>query len=338
MKNILITETDRIGDVILSLPVYKSIKLNKGKTKIVALVRNYTKDIFKDFKYVDDVMSFSHLDNKEEKNRLIEGIKEQNFDTALLLHPNYTLAQIIHRSGIPDIFSYGWKWYQYLFTQVIIQHRSKNLKHQLEYNLDLLKLLKINKGVLDIRLKSNAQDLKFINDFLNKKNLLKKTLIGIHPGSGHSSLNLPPHQYVELIEKIKRKFNKTQILITGTEQDKGIIEYIAYNTKVALNPMPLNLSLGQLIALISKMKLFISNSTGPMHIASALRIPVVAFFSPVFIHSPIRWGPYWGNKLVIKPEIECKQYWHCVLKKCKDYNCFNRISYKKVLDFIQKYI
>jgi len=338
MENILIAETDRIGDVILSLPVFKSIKEHNNNIKITALVRSYTADIFSSFQYIDNVISYTNIKAKENKEALIVKIKKENFDTALVLHPDYAIAKILKKAKIPNRYSYGWKWYQSLFSKVMIQHRSKNVQHQLEYNLDLLKLLKINEPIKDIRLFPAKESLKFIKNLLSQKKLDKKILIGIHPGSGHSSLNLPPDKYIELINHIKTRFKKVHIIITGTTEEHQLIDYILTNVTVSLFPMPLNLALSSLIALISQMKVFISNSTGPMHIASALNIPTIAFFSPIFIHSPIRWGPFWGKSLVMTPDINCHQKWKCLYRKCPYFNCFDNIKFEKILQFIKKNI
>lgn len=335
MHNVLITETDRVGDVILSLPVFKSIKLFDKQIKITALVNAYTEDIFNNLSYVDDVISFTSLDDKNDIFNLSLKIKNRNIDTAFILHPDYKIAKIIKKTGIKNRYSYGWKWYQYLFSKVKIQHRSRNIKHQLDYNLDILGLTHVHIRNTLTKLKPIKKDSIFIEKMLRSKRLLGKFLIIIHPGSGNSSLNLPPHKYVELIQLIQKKYKNSKIILTGTLKDNDSINYILTHVKTSLYPMPLNFKLSDLVALISKSSIFISNSTGPMHIASALRIPVIAFFSPVFIHSPNRWGPYWGHKLVIKPEINCPNKWKCKLQKCPDYNCFDNINFKEVLPFIE---
>ncbi len=338
MENILIAETDRIGDLILTLPVFKSIKMFNKDIRITALVRSYTADIFKNFQYIDKVLSYTDLDTEENISTLLLKIKSLKFDTAIVLHPEYKIAKILKKAGIKKRFSYGWKLYQFLFSKVMIQHRSKNIKNQLEYNLELLKLININKFDTDIKLNPQPEDLKHIDAILRSKKLNNKPLIGIHPGSGHSSLNLPPDKYAELIDHISKYFKKPKIILTGSPKDKHIIDHILTKTKAKLYPMPSNLSLSELIALISRTRIFISNSTGPMHIASALRIPLVAFFSPVFIHSPVRWGPYWGKRLVKKPDIECPKKWKCNKDKCAYYNCFDKIEFDKVLTFIKNSI
>lgn len=337
MENVIIAETDRIGDVILSLPVFKSIKMFDKRIKITALVNTYTEELFKHIPYVDDVISFTTLD-KNDINNLSIIIKNRNFDTAIILHPNYTVSKILKKAQIKNRYSYGWKWYQFLFTKFLVQHRSRNIKHQLEYNLDLLQLADIPIANKLIKLKPDKGDINFVDKLLKEKKLHDKFLITIHPGSGKSAVNLPPYKYVELIQLLQKKFKKAKIILTGSQKDKKTINYILTEVKSSLYPMPLNLNLSNLTALISKTNVFISNSTGPMHIASALRIPVIAFFSPVFVHGPERWGPFWGQRLIIKPAVDCMQKWKCKGKPCHDYNCFDNINFNEVIKFIQEII
>ncbi len=255
MNNILIAETDRIGDLILTLPIFKSIKLFNKDIKITALVRSYTEEIFKNFHYIDKVLSYTDLDTEDNISNLLLKIKSLKFDTALVLHPEYKIAKILKKAKINKRFSYGWKLYQFLFSKVMIQHRSKNKKNQLEYNLELLKLININKFDTDIKLIPQTEDLKHIDSLLRSKKLHNKTLIGIHPGSGHSSLNLPPYKYAELIDHISKYFKKPKIILTGSTVDSHIIDQISKKTKAKLHPMPKDLSLSELIALISRTRI-----------------------------------------------------------------------------------
>jgi len=335
IKRIIVSETDRIGDVILSLPVFKSLKKWDKSIYTAALISPYTKELFKNFKYVDDIIEYTNYDKNTFHNMRIQ-IKAGNFDTALILHPDYKVVKLIKKSEIPRIISYGWKWYQFLYTDTVIQHRSKNEKHQIEYNIDLLKALGVDTIDTNVKLSPDIGDLKFIKNLLKEKKLNNKKLIGIHPGSGKSSNNLPVEKYAKLISLLKNKFPKYEIVITHSSKDKAIIQKLITLSSKKIYLMPENLTLGNLIALISQMKLFISNSTGPLHIASALRIPTIGFYSPVFVHSPVRWGPYWGKRLIIKPPVDCPEKWHCKYDKCKYYNCFDKIEFKELIEFINK--
>lgn len=337
MERVIICETDRIGDVILTLPVFKSLKKWNKSLYITALVSPYTKEIFKNFKYVDDIIEF-YIESKSSFENTLLKVKSGNFDTALVLHPEYKVAKLLKKARIPTRISYGWKWYQFLFTDILIQHRSRIEKHQLEYNLELLKFAGVDTVDTDIKLIPTEESLKFINTLLKKRKLKHKKLIGIHPGSGNSALGLPIKKYAELINILKKNFKKAEIIITHSSNDREIIKELISTVSHKINLMPENLSLSDLIALISKTDIFISNSTGPLHIASALRIPVIGFYSPVFVHSPVRWGPYWGKRLIITPDVKCPEKWRCKKEKCNYYHCFDNIEFNEVVDFVKKII
>lgn len=335
MENVLISETDRIGDVILSLPVFKSLKKFDRNIKITALVTPYTKDIFKCFKYIDDVIEYYDSPKESYENVLLK-VKNHKFDTAIVLHPDYKVAKLLKKAKIPKRISYGFRWYQFLFTDVLIQHRSKNEMHQLEYNLEILKFIGVKEVDKNITLKPLEEDIKFVKKLLKEYKIYNKNIIGIHPGSGNSSVGLDIDGYIELINLLNKNFKNAEIIITHSIKDKVLIDELLKMLTIRINLMPQNLSLSQLIALISFTKVFISNSTGPLHIASALRVPVVGFYSPVFIHSPVRWGPFWGKKLIITPKVDCPEKWKCKKDKCKFYNCFKNIDFENIINFVRK--
>jgi heptosyltransferase-2 len=89
------------------------------------------------------------------------------------------------------------------------------------------------------------------------------------------------------------------------------------------------LDLSELKALINKANLFISNSTGPMHIAAALGVYVIGFFPKILACSQKRWGPYTEKKTIFIPTIDCS---NCTRKQCEKLNCMNSIDIGRVFD------
>ena len=91
-------------------------------------------------------------------------------------------------------------------------------------------------------------------------------------------------------------------------------------------------SLDELSALISKSVMFVSNSTGPIHIAAALGKYTVGFYPKIVSCSKERWGPYTNKKLVYEPQIDCK---NCTPEQCKKLNCMDSIDMSKVYNDIK---
>ncbi len=87
--------------------------------------------------------------------------------------------------------------------------------------------------------------------------------------------------------------------------------------------------------MIKLASVFVSNSTGPIHIAGAVGTPVVGFYPPIKVMSPRRWGPYTENKAIFVPNVpfECEK---CVGKRCKFFDCMDMINIDDVLRAIKE--
>ena len=89
----------------------------------------------------------------------------------------------------------------------------------------------------------------------------------------------------------------------------------------------------ELICLINKAEIFVSNSTGPIHISAALNKYTIGFYPKLLACSAERWGPYTTKALVFKPETDCKA---CSREQCKNIDCMNSIQMPKVFVEIKK--
>ncbi|MCW8805197.1 MAG: glycosyltransferase family 9 protein, partial [Ignavibacteriaceae bacterium] len=147
-----------------------------------------------------------------------------------------------------------------------------------------------------------------------------------HPGSGGSSVDLPKEKLIELTWMISNLKN-VSVVITGSKSESELCKEFEINNSVINLSGQLNLSL--LKALINKASIFISNSTGPMHIAAALGVHVIGFFSKILACSQNRWGPYTEKKSIYVPTIDCS---NCTRQQCEKLNCMNSIDVGKVFD------
>ena len=142
-KNILIVRTDRIGDVVLSLPLAGIIKNHFPDCKITYLIRDYTKDLLIDHKYVDSVIILEELKGNPLFFSNVKKISKYNFDYAIISYSNFFIALVIFFSGISKRIGTGFRWYSFLFNKKVFVHRKYASKHEAEFNVDLLKELNI---------------------------------------------------------------------------------------------------------------------------------------------------------------------------------------------------
>ncbi len=144
-KNLLIVRTDSIGDVILSIPLIELIKEHFPECKISFLVRNYTLDLIKENYLIDNKLILKENVGKINFKENLEQIKKYNFDSVVVVYPTFEIALLLFLSKIKNRIGTGYRWYSFLFNQKIFEHRKYGLKHELEYNLNLLQIFGIKK-------------------------------------------------------------------------------------------------------------------------------------------------------------------------------------------------
>lgn len=336
-KNILIVRNDRIGDVVLSLPLAGLIKKHYPDCKVTFLLRNYTKDIAKDHPKIDDVIIL-----KEDNGRIpiwknVNQLKKGSFDTSIIVYPTFSTALIIFLARVKFRVGSGYRWYSFLFNKRVFEHRKYSEKHELEYNVNLLKVFGIEENIstenVPFDISINKTGMEKVNKTLADSGVEfeKKTII-VHPGSGGSAIDLPVEKFSQLVKNLSL-LNDVNIIITGNEDEKNICNTISANTNAIDLSGKFNLS--EIICLISLSDIFISNSTGPIHIAAALGKFTVGFYPKIRACSPERWGPYTQKKVIFTPEIECND---CTREQCERLNCMNSIDIDNVIREVTKLV
>lgn len=334
-QKILVIRTDRIGDVVLTLPVAAVIKKHLPESYLGFLTRNYTFPLTEKHKYIDRPLILEGKKGKAGFFRLIRMLRREKFDTALVVSPSFKIALVTLLSGIKGRIGTGYRWYSFLFNKKVYEHRKDAHKHELEYNISMLSKLDIDEEIkpgnanfsipVDENIKTRIKKLLLKNGLT-----LTKPLIIIHPGSGGSAVDLPIESYIRLTRMIA-DFGPAEIVITGSKEESEICQKLTLNKNIINLAGALNLN--ELIALISISEIFISNSTGPIHIAAALDKEVVGFYPKIVSCSAKRWGPYSLKSKVFSPSIDCM---NCNKEQCKRLNCMNSIDVGEVFANVEK--
>jgi len=333
-ENLLIVRTDRIGDVVLTLPLAGIIKKHFPGCKITFLVRDYTKSLVENHPFIDQVLILKEENGKPVISNNLKMISENRFDSCIVVYPTFITSFIIFLSRIPQRIGTGYRWYSFFFNSKVYQHRKYAEKHELAFNVQLLENLgikeKIDRHNVEFELKINEECNKKIENILTAENLdLKKKTIIIHPGSGGSAMDLPVAKFKDIVRQLDEK-NKFNIFITGSSSERELCESIKTSEKIRNFSGRFNL--GELTAFINKSDIFISNSTGPLHIAAALGKNVIGFYPKIKACLPDRWGPYSNKSVVFMPEIGC---FDCSREQCNKLDCMNSIDVNKVISAIE---
>jgi heptosyltransferase III len=322
-QHILIARTDRIGDVLLTLPSVEALQSKFQKSKVSMLVSPYTAPLLDG---MTDVLLYT-----PEKHffEMVNRIRSAHVDAALVMYPRFRVALLLWLAGIPIRVGTGYRWYSFLFNRKVYEHRKSVEKHEAEYNLSLARALGCTipekvKGqlILTDREKQTAQAVR------SELGLTKKhALILLHPGSGGSARDWSPDHFASLAAEFSRL--GYQVVITGGKTEEELVRYVAREAKNNVRFFVSTLSLKEFAAFIQTAKLFVANSTGPLHLAAAVGTPVIGFYPPVLAMSPKRWGPLTEKKAVFVPDpAQCPR---CKGSACQGNDCMNQITEQHVI-------
>lgn len=294
-KRILIVRPDRIGDVVLSTPLPREIKKTFPDSFVAVLVRNYTKDIFINNPYVDKILLIDDDNGKSFFKKLME-IRKLRFSHSLTLLPTERINYLLFFAGIPYRVGVGHKLYQFLtFTKYVSRNKYIPLRHEADYCMDLARKIGVVSNNLSTEIFLTEEEK---NSVVKKRERLlsgKKFIVGVHTSSGNSAPNWTINYYKELIEKLTADEN-IRVVVTDDkipDELKGIEDASFPNKGLTLRESFIN---------FAALDVLISASTGPMHIAAALKIKTISMFCPLTACSPKLWGPQGNESKILIPE------------------------------------
>ncbi len=321
-KKIVLVRYDRIGDVVLTLPMAEVLK-SRGDCELLFLGRDYTRVLAEASPYIDGFISWDELKDLSPFAISTE-LKKFQFDEVYVVSPGFKIALALFLAGIKKRTGIGYRWYSFLFNNKVFEHRRTAQKNELEYNLSMLGW----QGEYHFPSNFFSGISKFDRFLLDTT----KIITIIHPGSGGSAADLPLETFRELTSKLC-KDGRFIVYLTGSKEEIKKCEIVKGDSDAKI--LAGDLSLTELISFIKEGDLFISNSTGPLHIAAAAGCFMVGFYPRVVQCSVERWGPYTDRKLIFKPEIECSD---CTLKQCASLGCMSSISSENIFAAIDKKI
>ena len=310
-----IFQTSFIGDSVLTTPLIKKTAHLFPNSQIIVITRPQTEDIFRPMKEVSKVI----LNDKTGWNKIFgvwktaKAIKAEKMDILLVPHRSFRSALIAWLSGVPIRIGFtsseGW----FLYTKTV---PFSWMIHDAERNLSLLQGIakeKFKAEQLSLRYTPSAEEnvARLMKDF----NLNGKTLVGLHPGSAWPTKCWPMEYFVELISRLETQLNVQTVIVGGGKKDADLGEKICQLSQGHCANLCGKTSLADLMALMPHFKLFITNDSGPMHIATAFNVPTLAIFGPTT--KELGFFPYGkGHRVLEVKGLECRP---CALhggKKC----------------------
>lgn len=325
MKRILLIRNDHLGDTILAFPVVPLIRERYPEISLLFMMDPSVAPLGRCVEGIDEILEADQFSSHKQ----VELLQRKKVEVAVVLRPTWSNAWAVWRAGIPLRIGTSRRFYSLLFNKRVFFSRRQSSLHEVELNVQCLKPLGIEGDPYFpvIHLPDGVLR-KVEGRLINAGKRASQRLIVIHPGSKGSSPRWPSLYWRLLVERLSRH-PQFFLVITGGREERVLGEYVAGGN--ALNWAG-ETDLMELAGLLSLSDLFISSSTGPLHLAVALGREVLGLYPPSLANLPTRWGPYGHPEWVLTAKLPpCPRCYPGDFSPCA---CMERLSVEEVLLYL----
>jgi len=323
-KRFLVISTTGLGDTLWATPAIKALRETYPSAYIAVLTSPPGKEVLALNRRIDELFVV--------KNPplfflipLYFTLRKRGITTTLIFHtsqrPLLPFASLVTFCNVigTDQMHKG-------LDELLTVRIDKKPVHEIARRLEIAAHVGAQTLDPDLELFISEHDEKTAQDLLDSLMLPDYLpLVGMHPGAKDKFKQWPPSHFIEVGNRLVQDLG-CQIIVTGNAEESALVEKIASQIKDAI-PLAGKLPLRPFAALIKRFSLMISNDTGPMHVAFAMKIPTVAIFTPT---DPKLCGPYFSSHAtIIEKNPTCTP---CLRKKCRDPFCLLQISPQAVYD------
>ncbi len=322
--HILLSRTDSIGDVVLTLPLTGLLKEKYPDCKITFLGRTYTRAIIELSRHVD---RFENWDDYEKLPAHEHTKKIRALQANWIVHvfPNPKIAAVAKKAGIKNRVGTSYRTFHWFTCNRLISFsRRKSDLHEAQLNCKLLAPLDIE--VPELQTLGSCYGFK--NPTEGREKILplldiKKKNIVLHPKSKGSAREWGTGNFDRLIELLPA--DKFRIFISGTQEEAGQMKELLEKHKEKIVDITGRFTLPEFITFLSLSDGIVAASTGPLHIAAALGRTAIGIYPPIKPMHPGRWAPIGENVQVLIKEGTCND-----CHKSRDCHCMREITPEQV--------
>ncbi len=319
----LFVRMDRIGDLILTLPVDQLPQLQGAKVTwmITRGLGPFAESAVPARKFFEFDRAFSLLNFF----KFYQLLRKEHFYGAVVFHAPWWVSLALWSAGVHFRIGPRSQWHSFLFlNRTFRQKRSEARFHEFEYNhrlvLDGMGYSEAASPLKPLALQAAGGD-----QVLRAHGLHGRSYFVVHPGMGGSARNWPHEFYVEWIRRMSAEGT---VAVTGTPADAGWLEPVEKALAAAPSVVWLDgkLDTKEWLAVLAGARAVLAPSTGTIHAAASLGVPALGIYSPVKVQAPKRWGPLGNFAKAVVPQVDCPGYFECIGEKCQYYDCMKTLT------------
>ncbi len=342
---VLISRTDRLGDLVLALPVLDLLRAERPDWQLQMLVAPGLEAVVAGNPALAKVHTWSDRWAAKRNRQLISNLNAEGFGAVLLLQYRRELALLLRRAQVGRIFGPRSKPTSWLLLQGgKRQGRSGSGRHEMDLNLELACAFaglsaRVCQGARvsgqGPKIALTPEQQAWATHWQKSEVSGEERVIFIHPGSGGSALDWGPDRYAEVANRLA-ELSAVRVFVTGSAADAAMIREVSAKLGAKVRVLLERFTLNQFIGVLAQGDVLVAPSTGPLHLAAAVGTPTVGLFPPAPVMSVARWGQRGPSAVRLVPGLACPEKRRCALEKCEHYNCLTGITTEEVIQNVTK--
>ena len=317
---LLIIRPRFIGDVLLSTPLVRALKTGFPRVKISYLAEKASLEVLKNNPYVDELITLQRGTLADDL-LMIKNVRKRKFDAVIDAFGNPRSALLAFLSGAK--YRVGWehRGRKYAYTHLVKGNGRKAVDAIDVYN-EAAGVFGIKNPGKETVLRLSGSEKRYAKEYFHGHGIgAGETVIGLHPGASWPAKIWPAEKFARLADKIDAGGSRVIIFAGPKDRIAGAKVMMLMKKKAFFAD---NLPLRDFSAVVSLLDGFISNDNGAMHIAAALKIPLVGIFGP---GDPSVWFPYKKRAAWVRKTTDCRP---CRKDHCDDLKCMETLGVDEV--------
>ncbi|HHZ82486.1 MAG TPA: putative lipopolysaccharide heptosyltransferase III [Nitrospirales bacterium] len=329
LNEILVIKLRYLGDVLLMTPCLQVIKENLPHANVTVVVNKGTEAVLHNHPYADDVVT---VDRRSfvQRCRAVMRLRKRRYDLVLDLTDGDRSAIMTRLVNARYRVGYNaeHRWRGRCYDQII--HGDPDELHSVDYYLQAITDIGLNVSVHAPTLSCAPDDEQYAHELLVDHGIdREEQLVMIHSGARWEAKSWLAERFAAVADTIQVS-RSTRVVFAGSEQERARVKDIQAQMSTTSVSIVGQTTVLQLAAVMKRCVLFLGNDNGPMHMAAAVGLPVVALFGPT---NPKVWGPWGKGHRVFFKDVDCRA---CFLPGCHLglQSCMAQISVDEVMDAI----
>jgi heptosyltransferase-2 len=334
IKRVVVRGTNWVGDSVMTVPALRALRCVLTNAHITLVIRPGTKGIFSEADFIDDVLVYDRTGPWSVFGQVREW-KRRDFDLAVLFQNAFEAALIPFLAGVPVRLGYATESRQALLTHPLALPDWRSSRHEVFYYLYLVTALEQMlfgrsdvcesepDASIQISESRKAQAVELLRTYGVSE---AEPVVAICPGSINSrAKRWPAERFAALADQLME--SRRRVLLIGSKDEIDVSDEVVRQMRNQPVVLTGQTSLDQIITVLDRADLIVTNDTGPAHIGAALGRPTIVIFGPT---NPLTTRPFAPEADVLREPPDCAP---CMLRDCPiDHRCMTAITVDAVFE------